>query len=74
MACTTRRRRPSVCPYTPQPTDTDEQLAQRAFAAGRDLRPADTRASWIDSHPLAQDGLIASYHAGQAEQYECEDW
>ena len=73
MACTTRRRRPRVCPYTPQPTDTDNQLMRRAFRAGLDLHPDDKRASWIDGHPLSQD-LIESYHAGQAEQYESEDW
>lgn len=59
--------------YTPTPTDSLDDLVQKAFACGRDLAPSDSRANWIDSHESSQD-LIVAYHEGQAEQYENEDW
>ena len=62
--------------YTPKPTDTLDQLAELAYACGRDLAPEDPRSRWIDGiddHELRAE-LTEAYHAGQAERYESEDW
>ena len=61
--------------YKPSPSATPEQVCQAAYNCGRDLRPNDRRASWIDELTGSQyTEAVEAYHAGQAEQYECEDW
>lgn len=60
--------------YTPQDGDDADKLADRAYRCGLDLPPKDKRARWIDDPRPARADLIESYHAGQAERYESEDW
>jgi len=61
--------------YSPLSTDSLDDLATKAFNCGRDLDPEDARANWIEDYTGEEHRqLVESYHAGQAEQYENEDW
>ena len=49
-----------------------DQLAEAAYRCGLDLHPSDRQAAWMgeDVHRVC----CESYHAGQAERYENEEW
>jgi len=60
-----------------KPTDLTDQRAvlRAAFNCGLYLKPDDWRSAWLDELPQPLRGRACeSYHAGQAERYEQEDW
>jgi hypothetical protein len=65
--------------YIPTTTELAEMnmevLCKKAFSCGRDLRPSDRRARWIDSlKGDAYRDAVDAYHSGQMNQYENECW
>lgn len=70
------RSRASRNRFTPSEGDSIDTLCKKAFRCGRELKPSDWRSKWMDDLPSGEDrnAIIDSYHEGQMEQFEQEDW